>query len=111
MGGLQSAQSHKGNRLPMMAESNLQRAGLASAKVTKPKQVKGADTYFPPILRPLLNDAQKKSKKIGENKLVDPHSKLKNTEANLIELIERFPKAKTLINMKLKDGAYKDPAD
>lgn len=42
--------------------------------------------------------------------MVDPHSKLKNAEANLRETIERFPQAKTMINMRLKD-AYQDPHD
>ena len=31
--------------------------------------------------------------------------------ANLQETAERFPEAKTMLNMRLKEGAYKDPAD
>jgi hypothetical protein len=36
---------------------------------------------------------------------------LKNKEANLRETAERFPEAQGLLNMRLRQGQYKDPAD
>ena len=36
---------------------------------------------------------------------------LKNKEANFLATMERFPETKTMINMRLKDAAYKDPND
>jgi len=36
---------------------------------------------------------------------------LKNKEANLRATAERFPEAQGLLNMRLRQGQYKDPSD
>ena len=38
-------------------------------------------------------------------------AQLKNKEANFIETMERFPEAKEMMNMRLKNAPYKDPYD
>jgi hypothetical protein len=50
----------------------------------------------------------RKKKKRGEQ---GGQSNLKNAEANLRETAERYPEAKSLLNMRLKDMPYKDPFD
>lgn len=92
------------------------RLGLASAKPqmnkspSKLKHQTSQDSNFtlPPILKPLLNDKPKKKKAKGQGK--GTQSQLKNAETNFRETLERFPEARPMMNMKLKD-AYKDPHD
>lgn len=88
------------------------RMGLNSAKAL-PKKKKGVldqgDFVLPPIFKPLLEDKPLAKKKVATSK--NPHSKLKNAEANFIETAERFPNATSMMNLRLRDGAYKDPFD
>jgi len=98
------------------------RAGLASAKappvaegLTK-KTVKnqaGATSEFtlPPILRPLLNDEPRKFAKAasttapqGASAKKTTQSQLKNAQANFLETVDRFPQAKKMMNIRMKDA-------
>ena len=98
-------------------ETMINRLGLASAKLPAKSGQKaerfGAASEFtlPPILKPLLNDEpKKKKKKIAGDGSKTTQGQLKNAEANLKETLERFPQARTMMNMRMKD-AYKDPHD
>lgn len=94
---------------------------MASAKLPPPQKPKAASSTseftLPPILRPLLEDNLKKIHKPSKVASPGPNkkkrhgqAKLQNKEANFRETAERFPEAKELMNMKLKDYAYKDPS-
>jgi hypothetical protein len=116
---------------------NNQRVGLASAKVQQEKKPAKATTFgkstaaseftLPPIFRPLLEETRKtgghnaagkqpesgviSQKSISTTKKDKQQSLLKNKEANFLETMERFPETKPMINMRLRDGSYKDPHD
>lgn len=85
--------------------------GLNSAKEAPKKKKLGDASEFtlPPIFKPLLEDKPKAKKKTGTTK--NPQSQLKNAEANYIETQERFPNASSMMNLRLRDAAYKDPFD
>jgi hypothetical protein len=96
------------------------RVGLTSAKlppkIGAPKAASStSDFTLPPILRPLLEDHIPKKKTKREDSISKPkkhgQGALKNKESNLRETLERFPETKGMLNMRLKEVTYKDPAD
>jgi len=98
------------------------RVGLTSAKLPSklppgkgPIMSSTSDFTLPPILKPLLDEHIGKKKAKREDSVTktkkNGQGALKNKEANLRETVERFPEATTMLNMRMKEGKYKDPAD